>query len=202
MLDFDLSSIILINEMIIVGLGNTGTKYDNTRHNIGFMVVQRVAEKLSLDFRKKQCESLVAEGYKNSEKFVLAKPQTYMNLSGVAVRQLMSFYNQPIEKVVVISDDIDLPLGATRIRKTGSAGTHNGLRNIIAETSSKDFIRIRVGVGEKTNKNMDLADYVLSKFAKSEMETVENAVENAATACIELIEGRKLELVMGSHNIK
>ena len=186
--------------MIIVGLGNYGTQYDNTRHNIGFMVVTKLAEKLNVLFKKKECQALIAEGFMKGEKFVIAKPQTYMNLSGRAVKELMGKYQTEIGQVVVISDDLDIPLGACRIRKNGGAGTHNGLKSIIAETGSKDFLRIRIGMGEKPHPDMDLADFVLSKFQKKEMDELSVGIDNAVDAVIELLEGRSADLVMGSHN--
>ncbi len=186
--------------MIIVGLGNIGPKYDNTRHNIGFMVVSKLCEKMGIVFKKVECQSMIAEGFLKGEKYAVAKPQTFMNLSGRAVKELMGKYKTPISEVVVISDDLDIPLGACRIRKSGGAGTHNGLKSIIEETGSKDFLRIRIGMGEKPHPDMDLADFVLSKFQKNEMNALNDGIDNAVEALIELLEGRSVELVMGSHN--
>ncbi len=188
--------------MIIIGLGNYGDKYENTSHNVVFMVLDKLKDKLNIVFKKKICKSLVAESFIKGEKHVFAKPQTYMNLSGLAVKELMGNYKQEIEDVVVIVDDIDLPLGVVRIRKSGGAGTHNGLRNIIAETGAKEFIRIRVGVGGKPHEKMDLADWVLSKFNKDEMKSMDIAFDNASDACVEMVEGKSIDLVMGKFNAK
>lgn len=188
--------------MIIVGLGNYGEKYEKTRHNMGFMVVETLAKGMNVNFKNKECKSLTATGYKNSEKYCIAKPQTYMNLSGEAVKELKGKYKVSNDQIVVVSDDIDLPLGAVRIRKTGGAGTHNGLKNIISELGSKDFLRIRMGVGERTNKEMDLATYVLSKFSKDEFAILEDSINKASNACKELLEGESLENVMQVYNKK
>lgn len=188
--------------MIIVGLGNKGLEYRNTRHNIGFMVIGEVAKKLNLTFKKSECKSLTATYYVKGKPQVLAKPQTYMNLSGQSVKELMGKYKESIDNVVVICDDIDLPIGSIRIRKSGSGGTHNGLKNIISETGSKEFIRIRIGVGAKPNKEMDLADYVLGRFSKMELEELTPSIERAAEGIIELIEGKSIDQVMQKYNFK
>lgn len=188
-------------KMIIVGLGNYGSQYECTRHNIGFMVLSRVAEKYDLTFKKKDCKSLICEAYVGGKKHILAKPQTYMNLSGQAVSEFMSKYKVPIEEFVVISDDLDIPLGSVRIRKSGGAGTHNGLKNIVAETGSKDFIRVRIGIGEKPHPNMDLADFVLSTFSKAEFEILNEGIERASDAIVDLMNNQSIDIVMGKYNI-
>ena len=152
---------------IIVGLGNPGDKYVRTRHNVGFDVVGILAEKENIPVKKIKCHALVGEGVIDGEKVVLALPQTYMNLSGQAVVDLMNWYKVSPEDVLIIVDDIDLPMGQVRIRPHGGAGTHNGLRNIVYLTGSDRFPRIRVGVGQKP-EGWDLADWVLSKYQTEE----------------------------------
>ena len=152
---------------IIVGLGNPGDKYARTRHNVGFDVVGILAEKENIPVKKIKCHALVGEGVIDGEKVVLALPQTYMNLSGQAVVDLMNWYKVSPEDVLIIVDDIDLPMGQVRIRPHGGAGTHNGLRNIVYLTGSDRFPRIRVGVGQKPD-GWDLADWVLSKYQTEE----------------------------------
>ena len=133
---------------IVVGLGNFGDKYAYTFHNMGFLSIEVLADKLGLKFDKKECDSLVAVGYKGGEKVVLAKPLTYMNLSGVAVKQLLAKNKATPADLLVIYDDIDLPKGNIRVRPKGSAGTHNGMRNIIAEIKTEEFRRVRIGIGK------------------------------------------------------
>ena len=152
---------------IIVGLGNPGDKYARTRHNVGFDVVGILAEKENIPVKKIKCHALVGEGVIDGEKVVLALPQTYMNLSGQAVVDLMNWYKVSPEDVLIIVDGIDLPMGQVRIRPHGGAGTHNGLRNIVYLTGSDRFPRIRVGVGQKP-EGWDLADWVLSKYQTEE----------------------------------
>lgn len=146
---------------IVVGLGNYEPKYEHTYHNIGFDVVDEIAKKLDLSFSKKMCKGLVAEGRLGREKLILVKPLTYMNLSGLCVKELKQKFKDA--RILVIADDIDLPKGNIRYKERGSGGTHNGLRNIVKEIG-EDFERIRVGIGRDIF--MDLADYVLSKYDK------------------------------------
>ena len=146
---------------IVVGLGNYEPKYEHTYHNIGFDVVDEIAKKLDLSFSKKMCKGLVAEGRLGREKLILVKPLTYMNLSGLCVKELKQKFKDA--RILVIADNIDLPKGNIRYKERGSGGTHNGLRNIVKEIG-EDFERIRVGIGRDIF--MDLADYVLSKYDK------------------------------------
>ena len=165
---------------IIVGLGNPGDKYARTRHNVGFDVVGILAEKENIPVKKIKCHALVGEGVIDGEKVVLALPQTYMNLSGQAVVDLMNWYKVSPEDVLIIVDDIDLPMGQVRIRPHGGAGTHNGLRNIVYLTGSDRFPRIRVGVGQKP-EGWDLADWVLSTYRLAEERAeIEKAFVKAA----------------------
>ena len=134
---------------IVIGLGNPGREYQRTRHNVGFDVIDVLSEKLGIALTRSAMHGLIGEGYVGGEKVLLVKPQTYMNLSGQCVTELVSFYKPPMENVMVVFDDIDLPLGKLRLRRDGSAGTHNGMRSIIGLLGRQDFPRLRVGVGSK-----------------------------------------------------
>lgn len=167
---------------IIVGLGNPGSQYAHTRHNVGFDVIDALADRYGIPVDHKKCRALCGKGRIEGLPVVLAKPQTYMNLSGESVRQLIDFYKvDQKENLIVIYDDISLEPGQLRLRSKGSAGGHNGIKNIIAHLGGQEFKRIKVGVGEKP-KGYDLADYVLSRFSKSEREQVEEARLRAADA--------------------
>lgn len=167
---------------IIVGLGNPKKEYDNTRHNIGFDVVDALAEKNNISINEKKHKALIGKGMIAGQKVVLAKPQTYMNLSGESVRELTDYYKIDAEsELIVISDDISLDVGGIRIRKKGSSGGHNGLKNIILHLGNEKFLRIRMGVGEKP-QNYDLADYVLGHFTKEERVLLNESIENACMA--------------------
>ena len=149
---------------MIVGLGNPGKEYARTRHNVGFDVIDVLSEKLGITVGKLTMHGLVGDGYVNGEKVLLVKPQTYMNLSGQCVSEMVSFYKVPMDHVMLIYDDIDLPLGKLRLRKDGSAGTHNGMRSVIGLLGRQDFPRLRVGIGKKP-EGWELADWVLSHDA-------------------------------------
>lgn len=167
---------------IIVGLGNPKKEYENTRHNAGFAVIDKIAEKNGVIMGEKKHKAIVGRGYINGQKVILAKPQTYMNLSGESVRQLLDFYKSDEKsELVVIYDDISLPPGQLRIRKKGSAGGHNGMKNIILHLGHDTFVRLRIGVGEKP-AGWDLVDYVLGHFGKDEAPLMEQAYEDAAEA--------------------
>lgn len=167
---------------IIIGLGNPTKEYAGTRHNIGFEVIDKIGEEnnILVDFKKHK--ALCGKGYIDGQKVVLAKPLTYMNLSGESVRALMDFYKVSAEEIIVIYDDISLDVGQLRIRAKGSAGGHNGIKSIISHLGHADFPRIKVGVGEKP-KGWDLADYVLGRFKNNEIETMNDSVKTAADAC-------------------
>ena len=151
---------------IIIGLGNPTAQYEGTRHNVGFDVIDRLAEKYNIAVDTKKHRAYIGKGMIDGQKVILAKPQTYMNLSGESVRELAEYYKvDPEQEILVIYDDISLDVGQLRIRKKGSAGGHNGIKNIIAHLGTQVFPRIKVGVGEKP-KNYDLADYVLGHFPK------------------------------------
>ena len=152
---------------IIIGLGNPGKEYHRTRHNVGFDVIDVLSEKLGIQLTRSAMHGLIGEGFIGGEKIMLVKPQTYMNLSGQCVTELVSFYKPELANVMVIFDDIDLPLGKLRLRKDGSAGTHNGMRSIIGLLGRQDFPRLRVGVGKKP-EGWELANWVLSHYQTEE----------------------------------
>lgn len=158
---------------LIVGLGNIGKEYENTYHNVGFVMIDCFATKVGEKFTKSKFSSALAECKLGQEKVVMIKPKTYMNLSGIAVAEAIKKLKIDISDVLVIYDDVDLPVGEVRFRKNGSAGTHNGMKNIISFLASQDFPRIRVGIGKDGVYN--LSDYVLSKIKKDDAELIENA---------------------------
>ena len=169
----------------IVGLGNPGLQYENTRHNVGFMTIDYLANKYDIDVRKSKFKSLYGQGEISGHKVMLIKPQTYMNNSGEAVREIRNFYKFDIDKLIVIYDDIDIDFGTIRIRKKGSAGIHNGMKSIIYQIQDDQFPRIKVSIGKKPEK-WDLANFVLSGFSKEEAEILEDEIRIAAEA-IEII---------------
>ena len=173
---------------IIVGLGNPEEKYLKTFHNMGYIAVGDVASKLNVKFKKKECEAFTAEAYIDGEKVILARPVTYMNNSGRAVKQLLAKYKASAADLIVIYDDYDIPKGNIRIRPSGSAGTHNGMRNIIAEIGTQDFPRVRIGIGRPPER-VPLADYVLSDVPKDERKSLADAIERACDECEKLIRG-------------
>ncbi|HML37140.1 MAG TPA: aminoacyl-tRNA hydrolase [Bacillota bacterium] len=183
---------------IIVGLGNPGKKYENTKHNIGFITLDLLAERHDIKINKIKHKALVGEGVISGQKVLLVKPQTYMNLSGNSVREVMDYYRVDLEKLIVIYDDVDIPMGRLRIRKKGSAGTHNGMRSIIYDLQEDGFPRIRLGIGKE--RKMSLAGYVLGGFAKDERELMESAVERAAMA-VECMLEKGIDIAMGEYNV-
>lgn len=184
---------------IIAGLGNPGKQYENTKHNVGFLTIDVLAEKLGIRVSKIKHKALTGEGFISGEKVILVKPQTYMNLSGESIREILSFYKADPERLVVIYDDIDLPMGSLRIRKKGSAGTHNGMKSIICQIVSEDFPRVRIGIGGE--RKGDLADYVISGFRKEDRKTVEDSILRAADAVICTVE-KGIDIAMGEYNTK
>lgn len=167
---------------VIAGLGNPTAKYEKTRHNVGFDVIDRLAEKYNIRVADNRHKALCGTGIIEGQKVLLVKPQTFMNLSGESIGAILNFYKvAPETNLIVIYDDISLAPGKLRIRKKGSAGGHNGIKNIIAHTGTQEFQRIKVGVGEKP-KDWDLADYVLGRFSKEDRELVEAAFDRAVEA--------------------
>ena len=184
---------------LIVGLGNPEEKYFKTFHNMGFLAAGDAAALLNAKFKKKECEASVAEGYLGGEKVLVARPLTYMNASGRAVKQLMARYKLTPEEIVVIYDDYDLLKGHVRIRPSGSAGTHNGMRSIIAETGMTEFARIRIGIRDEA-VNIPIINYVLSEVKKEDYDLFSAACGRAAEAAVALAKGERLDLVMNRYN--
>ncbi|MGB9877458.1 MAG: aminoacyl-tRNA hydrolase [bacterium] len=182
-----------MNIKIILGLGNPGRLYQRTRHNVGFMVLSRLAKKMGLKFDKKYCKSRVAEG----EGIVLAKPYTYVNLSGRAAKALLKRFSLSPQEMLVVCDDVSLPFGKIRIRRKGSDGGHNGLRSIIKELGTEDFPRLRVGIGKE--ETGDLVEYVLGEFEKEELEFLEKILDIAVQA-VESILSEGIEVAMNKFN--
>ena len=172
---------------LIVGLGNPTKQYEKTRHNIGFDVMDALADKYNISISENKHKALCGKGVIEGMKVVLAKPQTYMNLSGESVAELVNYYKIDEEhELLVIYDDISLDVGKLRIRAKGSAGGHNGIKNIIAQLGTQEFTRIKIGVGEKPAK-MDLADYVLGRFSKEEQPIIRESADRAREAVCEMI---------------
>ena len=186
---------------IIAGLGNPDRQYEGTRHNAGFDVIDRIAEKYNIAVDTKKHRAYIGKGIIDGQKVILAKPQTYMNLSGESIRSLVDYYKIDEEnELLVVYDDISLDVGQLRIRAKGSAGGHNGIKNIIAHLGTQVFPRIKVGVGEKP-KGYDLADYVLGHFSKAEREQMEEGYDNAVRAA-EMIVSGQLNEAMNEFNRK
>ena len=184
---------------IIAGLGNPGRRYENTRHNLGFITLDLLAEKNNIKINKIKHKALVGEGMVSGRKVILVKPQTYMNLSGESLREVFDYYKPEIENFIVVYDDIDLPAGQLRIRKKGSAGTHNGMRSVVYCLESDLFPRVRIGIGGAHRAG--LISHVIGGFKKEEKEIIENAVTRAAEA-VELIIESGIEKAMAAYNVK
>lgn len=186
---------------IIAGLGNPTREYENTRHNIGFMAIDALADKYKISVMECKHKALIGKGMINGNKVVLVKPLTYMNLSGEAIRSVIDYYKiDEAEELIVIYDDISLDVGQLRIRKKGSAGGHNGIKNIIAHLGHDTFKRIKIGVGEKP-KGYDLADYVLGHFSKEELAIMKDSLEKVDGAVCMMLEGR-VDQAMNDYNAK
>jgi len=185
--------------LIVVGLGNYGAEYVSTFHNCGYMAAATLADSLKFKFKKKACSSDIAEGFVKGEKIVLALPLTYMNNSGQAVKELLGSYKATAEELVVVYDDIDLPIGDVRIRTSGSAGTHNGMKSVIEEIGTEKFIRVRIGIGQKP-EYMDLRDYVLMNVPKDKQEVLGDAIKRAAESVQQYISCRDAENMMRKYS--
>lgn len=183
---------------VIVGLGNPGSRYDGTRHNIGFRAIDELARRWNIDVRTVKWKSLIGEGRVGSAQVILVKPQTYMNESGRAVKDIADFYKIEMTQLIVICDDIDIPLGTIRIRRRGSAGTHNGMRSIVYQLSDDSFPRIKISVGRRP-AYMDLAAFVLSQFDVKEQKAVEEEILCAADAAERMIK-EGVESAMNTYN--
>ncbi len=185
---------------IVVGLGNPGKDYSNTRHNVGFDTIDVLANRNNIKINKIKFKSVFGEGTIGNEKVLLVKPQTYMNNSGIAVREIYQFYKVPIENILVVVDDIDIDFASIRIRLKGSAGSHNGMKSIIYHLQRDDFPRIKIGIG-KRHEEQDLADFVLSRFSKDERIDIDSTILTAAEA-IEMIIKENINQAMNKYNIK
>lgn len=175
-------------DWLIVGLGNPGREYEKTRHNAGFRVAELLAQQAGCKIDRSRFRGLTCACTLGGQKVLLLKPETFMNASGEAVQLAAMFYRIPISRILVLSDDISLPVGRIRVRAEGSAGGHNGLKSVIAHLGSQEFPRVRVGVGAKPHPDYDLADWVLSSFTAEEEKALAPAVEHAAAAVLELIQ--------------
>ncbi len=184
---------------LIVGLGNPDKQYLNTWHNMGFRCVDALADKLGISFTKGECKAVTASTKINNEKVIIAKPVTYMNLSGQAVAELCNKYKIEKGKLVVVYDDVDLPMGSLRLRQSGSAGTHNGMRNIVELLGTTDFLRIRVGIKKQTQ--IPLRDYVLSKVTDEDEKIILPVISSAADALADFVKGKDFSIVMQEHNV-
>jgi PTH1 family peptidyl-tRNA hydrolase len=183
---------------LIVGLGNPGSEYEQTRHNVGFRVVDELARRYNLVFGKKERKAVVATGLIRDRKVVLAKPQTYMNLSGEAVRALVDFYKVEVPRILIVADDLDIPLGTVRLRKFGSAGGQNGVKSVIQHLGTQEFNRLRFGIGRPPGK-MQAKDYVLGVFKGDDAILAAEVIDRAANA-VETWLTDGIELAMTRHN--
>lgn len=183
---------------IIVGLGNPGSRYDNTRHNVGFDAVDHLANKHSIKISKLKHKALIGEGSIDGKKIILVKPQTFMNLSGESVREIIEWYKVPVSRMIIIYDDIDLELSKVRVRPKGSAGTHNGMRSIIYHVQSDEFPRVRIGIS-RPPQGWNLADFVLSKFSLEDRKLVDEGVNNAVQA-VESVIKSGVDAAMNRYN--
>ena len=191
--------------ILIVGLGNPGMKYKNTYHNVGFMAVDALAKKCKVKIAKSECNALTCKAIYKGVDFVIAKPQTYMNLSGEAVKKLVRAYDvDEKSQLVVCYDDVDLPIGKLRVRQEGSAGTHNGMRNIVKELNTQEFTRVRIGTktDELVQHEVELIDFVLSKVDFDSKQVLTTAIESAVEAFEMFIEGDDIQRIQEKINRK
>lgn len=183
---------------IIVGLGNPGREYEKTRHNTGFITIDKLASKYNIEITKEKHKALIGTGIIEGEKVVLVKPQTYMNLSGEAAFEVVNFYKEDLKNFIAIFDDIDLPVGTIRIKERGSAGTHNGVKSLVHELGSQEFKRVKVGIGSPNGK-VDLIGHVLGKFSEEEFNEIEKSTDKAVDA-IKTIIRDGVAKAMNDHN--
>ncbi len=184
---------------IVVGLGNPGKEYENTRHNVGFKAIDYISSKLNFSVNRAKFKSLTGECDVSGKRVLFLKPQTFMNNSGEAVSEAMNFYKIPIQNVIVIFDDISLQPGNMRIRTKGSAGGHNGIKSIIEKTGSNEFPRVKIGIGAKPHPDYDLADWVLGNIEKDAVEPTAKCIEKSCDAIPLIIDG-KVDTAMGQYN--
>ena len=185
---------------LIAGLGNPESEYDSTRHNMGFCVINKLAKELNIEVNKTKFKGLYGTGIYNGEKVILLKPQTYMNLSGEAIKAFMDFYKLELKDLVVIYDDIEVEKGSIRIRKKGSSGSHNGMKSIISMLQTEEFARIRVGIGKPEHTD-DMINYVIGHISEEEKKNLEPGIEKATLATIELLKNG-VDSAMNKYNAK
>ena len=184
---------------LVVGLGNPGSKYEHTRHNVGFDVLSKLQDKLGVMGEREKFQGLISEKNIDGEKVLFLKPQTYMNLSGNSIIEVVNFYKiDPEHDLIVIYDDMDLPVGKLRVKEKGSSGGHNGIKSIISHVGDK-FLRIKCGIGKS---QYDTVDFVLGKFPQEEKEAVENMMDSAVNCAIDMIKEEKLQNIMQKYNKK
>ena len=188
-------------QFIVAGLGNPGSKYEGTKHNVGFTFMDMLSEKYGFKINKLKYKSLICDAQINGHRAIFMKPQTFMNESGQAIREAAAFYKIPAQNIIVVFDDISLEPGRIRIRKNGSDGGHNGIKSIVYQLSSDDFPRIKIGVGAKPNPDYDLAAWVLSGFGREDAQKVEGAINNAISAIEYMLDG-KTDAAMNEFNKK
>ncbi|MDR1782214.1 MAG: aminoacyl-tRNA hydrolase [Bacilli bacterium] len=184
---------------LIVGLGNPGKEYELTRHNMGFITIDKLCDKLNIELNKNKFNGNYYQGLINNEKVIILKPHTYMNLSGECVVQFVNYFNINMEDILIIFDDMDINVGKIRIRKKGSSGHQKGMQNIIDHLKTQDIARIRVGIGKNTMN--DVKDYVLSKIKQEELELINESTNNASNACIDFIK-HDLDYILNNYNKK
>lgn len=175
------------NIYVIVGLGNPGREYEDTRHNVGFRAIDCISESYGINVNRLKHKALIGEGSIGDKKVVLAKPQTFMNSSGESVREIINWYKIPFSNCVLIYDDVDIDLGKIRVRAKGSAGTHNGMRSVVYQIQSDEFPRVRIGIG-KPPERMDIVDFVLGRFLEGEKKIIGESIANAAKAAAAIVE--------------
>lgn len=185
---------------IIVGLGNPGIKYAETRHNMGFRTVDRLAEEYSIRVKTRKFRAAIGEGSIGGEKVILVKPQTFMNLSGEAVQQIVAYYKVPHDRLIVIYDDIDIPLGSVRVRKAGGPGTHNGMRSVVSCVKFTDFPRVRLGIGDAEGGE-DLISHVIGKVSSDERRLLDMLASDGAAAVRDIIVSG-IDKAMNIHNVR
>lgn len=186
--------------MLLVGLGNPGKEYTLTKHNLGFLVLDELGKRIGIDIKKSKFQSLYGEGFLEENKIILLKPQTYMNRSGGAVASASEFYKIPTENIIVVHDEMDISLGRIMIKPGGGSAGNNGIKSIISSLGTKDFIRVRVGIG-KPGMRTDGASHVLSNFSKAESILVEESIQTASDAVLEIIDNG-LQSAMNKYNVK
>ncbi len=183
---------------LIIGLGNPEEEYAKTRHNMGFDTINKISEKYNIKVNKTKFNSLYGTGTIEDEKVILIKPQTYMNLSGEAVRDFVNFYKVNAKEIIVIYDDLDIEPGIIKIRKKGGAGTHNGMKSVVSEIETEDFYRIRIGIGNPTYKN-DLLNFILNKIPDEEYKVLQEAQDSACKAITEILKNG-IDSAMNKYN--